>query len=113
MLAVGQLLGGAVDVAGFLLVHQEQVALAGTAGDIDVLADFDEAVGAEDGQPPIAPRRQTIRGEPVYADVAGPAIAAQQNVAEVLEIRILRVGHIAGLGGDYLGAPVKNRNWSA
>ena len=53
--AVGQRDVAAVDVARLLLVDEEQVAAAGPAGDVDVLADLDEAVGAEDGQPAVAP----------------------------------------------------------
>ena len=48
----------AVDVARLLLVDEKQVALAWLAGDVDVLPHLDEAVGAEDRQPAVAPGRQ-------------------------------------------------------
>ena len=42
-------------------VGEEQVVAAGPAGDVDVLAELDVAVGAEDDQPPVAPGRQARR----------------------------------------------------
>ena len=82
---VAQLHLAGVDVPRFLLIGEEQVTAARASGDVDVLADLDEAVGAEDGQAAVAPGRQTVGREPVHADVPGAAIAAQHHVAEVLE----------------------------
>src|SRR5690606_26225036 len=101
--AVRQLDVARLDVAGGFVVRDEQVAAARASCDVDVLADFDEAVGAEDRQPPITPRRQAVRREPVDADVPRAAIAAHQHVAEILEIGVLRVVQIADLRGDDLG----------
>ena len=56
LVAVRQRHAGAVDVARLLLVDEEQVAPAGPPGDVDVLADLDEAVGAEDRQARRRPR---------------------------------------------------------
>ena len=92
----------AVDVAGLLLIDQEQVAAALAPGDVHVLADLDEAVGAEDGQAPVAPRAQALWREPVDADVAGAAVAADHAVAEVLEAGLVGVVQVADLRGDDL-----------
>ena len=43
---------------------------AGPAGDVDVLAQLDVALGAQDHQPAVAPGRQALRGVPVDPDVA-------------------------------------------
>ena len=103
LLAVGQRDVAAVDVARLLLIDEEQVARARPAADVDVLADLDEAVGAENRQPAVAPGRQAVGREPVDADVAGAAVAAQHDVAEVLERRVLRVMDVADLRRDDLG----------
>src|ERR1044071_9722071 len=86
LFAVRELDAAAVDVSGLLLVHEEEVVAAGAARDVHVLADFDEAVRAEDGQTPVAPGAQTVGREPIDADVAGASVAAQHHVAEVLEV---------------------------
>ncbi len=79
------------------------MAAAWPSADVDVLADLDEAVGAEDRQPSVAPRRQAIRREPVHADIAGTAIATDGHVAEILEPGILRIVHVADLRRQHLG----------
>ena len=50
---------GAVDVPRAGPVDQEQVVLAGAPVDVDVLAQLDVALGAEDGQPSVAPGAET------------------------------------------------------
>ncbi len=77
---------------------------SGRFGDVDVLADLDEAVGAEDRQPAVAPGREAVGREPVDAHVSGAAIAAQHHVAEVLEPRVLRVIEVPDLRGHDVGA---------
>ncbi len=104
LLAVRQRDLAGIDVARLLLVDEEQVAAAGAPGDVDVLADLDEAVGAEDRQPAVAPRRQAVRREPVDADVAGAAVAAQHHVAEVFELRDTAGVDVADLRRNDLGA---------
>ena len=59
------------------------------AGDVHVLPHLDVAVGAEDRQAAVAPGGQAVGREPVDADVAGAAVAAQHDVAEVLELRLV------------------------
>ena len=86
-LIVGQGRLPAVDVAGRLAVDQEQVIGAVAPGDVDVLAELDVALGAEDRAAAVAPGRKAVRGVPVDPDVAARALAAQQDLAEVLELR--------------------------
>ena len=45
----------AIDVARLLPIDQEEVVAAGSTADVDVLAQLDVAVGAEDGQASVAP----------------------------------------------------------
>ena len=94
----------AVDVARLLLIDEEQMVAAGPAGDIDVFAQLDVAVGAEDGQTSVAPGRQPVGREPVDTDVAGAAVPGQHHVTEVLELRTVLVRDVADLRGDDLGA---------
>ena len=93
----------AVDVACFLLIDDKQMVAAGTARDVDVLPQFDVALGAENRQPSIAPCRQAVGGEPVQPDVTGAAVAAEHHVAEVLELGLVLVRHVAGLRRDDVG----------
>src|SRR4051812_42008696 len=79
----------AVDVARFLLIDDEQVTLAWLACDVDVLADLDEPIGAENRQPSVAPRRETAWRKPVDADITRTLIAAKRDIAKVLERRVL------------------------
>src|SRR5215203_86692 len=58
----------AVDVVRPLLVADEEVIAAGPASDVDVLAQLDEAIGADDGEASVAPGRESVRREPVVAD---------------------------------------------
>jgi hypothetical protein len=87
----------AVDVARLLAVDNEEMVAAGTAGDVDVLPQLDVALGAEDRQPPVAPGREAVGREPVQADVARAAVAAEHHVAEVLELRLVLVGDVGDL----------------
>jgi len=87
----------AVDVFRGALIHQEHVARARPPGQVDVLAHFDEAIGAEDGHPAIAKHLQSAGGEPVQTKIAGPTIAPHQRVAEVFKLGMLRIRQIADL----------------
>ena len=64
-------------------IDEEEVVRARPAGDIDIFAQLDRAFGAEDEQPPVAPGRQAVGGEPVDADIAarlaGCAAGSRRN----------------------------------
>ncbi len=102
LLAIGQRLLATVDVPSLLLVHQEQVIAAGPPGNVNVLADLDVAFGAKNRQSHVTPGSQSVGSEPVDADVAGPAIAAQHYVAEIVEPRVLRVVNVTDLRGNHV-----------
>ncbi len=84
-------------MARFLLIHQEQVVAPWPATDVDVLADLDEAVGAEDREPSVTPGAEPARRKPVHAHVARSAIATYKSVAEILESGELRVVQVPDL----------------
>src|SRR4051812_8327249 len=92
----------AVDVVRPLLIDDEEMIAAGPAGDVDVLAKLDVAVGAEDGHATIAPGREPIRSEPVHPDVARASVSAHHDVAEVLELWMVRMPDVPHLRGDDL-----------
>src|SRR5258708_12285484 len=72
------------------------------AADVDVLAHLNRAFGADDHQPPVAPGREPIGGEPVDAYISRGAGRVEQYVAEILQLgmgRICAVGH--GRGCDF------------
>ena len=100
---VGQLDVGAVDALRAGAVDDEQVVTARAAGDVDVLAELDVALGAEDDQPSVAPGGQPLRGVPVDADVAVGVVAAQRRLAEVLHGRRLGMGVVGHRAGHHLG----------
>src|SRR5919106_5372379 len=95
--AVGQVHGGAVGVARLLLIDKKQVIAVRPAADIDVLADLDEAVRAEDREAAVSPSPEAVGREPVDADVARSAVPAHQRVAEIFKARIRRIVHVADL----------------
>jgi len=84
----------AIDVARLLVVGEEEVIPARTSGEVDVAADLDVTVGAEQRKTAIAIRRQTVGRKPVDAKVAETAIAAQRRVAEILERGVLLVADV-------------------
>ena len=86
-----------------LAVDQKQVVGAGAPGDIDVFAQLDVALGAEDRAAPVTPRGQAVGRVPVDADVAVAAVAAQQDLAEVLELGLVRIGVVGDRARDDLG----------
>src|SRR5215510_14778129 len=67
------------------------------ASQVGVLADFYEPFRPQNRQPPIAPGIQPVGREPVHADIACAAVAAQHHIAEILEFGMLRVIHVAVL----------------
>src|SRR5260221_2473735 len=101
--AVGQGGGAAIDALGALLVDQEKVVGARLAGDVDIFAGLDIALGAEDDQPAVAPDAEPVRRVPVDADIAGAAIAAQHHLAEILELGLFRIGVVGDMRRYHLG----------
>src|SRR5436853_6442212 len=93
----GQLDIATVHVARLLLVDEEQVISARTASDVDVLPQLDVSIGPEDRQPAITPGAESIGREPVHAHVAASAIATQEHVAEVVQLRELRMREVRDL----------------
>jgi hypothetical protein len=68
-------------------VREEEVVRAWPALDVDILAQLNGSFGADDDQAPVAPGRHALRREPVDTDIARGALAAQDNLAEILEPR--------------------------
>src|SRR5262245_15295023 len=97
--SVRQIASARLHVLGGLAVDHEQVVSARTPGDIHVLPELDVALGAEDDEAAISPRAEPVRGVPVHPDVARPAVAAQHDLAEVLELRPVRELPVGDLGG--------------
>ena len=73
---------------------------AGPAGDVDVLAHLDGALGADDHTAAVAPGVEPVRGEPVDPEVADARIRFEHHLAQVLEPGIVGVGDVAGARGD-------------
>src|SRR5262249_34126173 len=88
---VGQGDVAAVDARDALVVDEEQVVAAGGTVEVDVLAQLHVTGVAENRQPPVAPRRQAVGREPVHTRVTGDVAGAQQHLAEILQLRGLRV----------------------
>jgi hypothetical protein len=88
---VGQRRVTAVDVTGRCAVDQKQVVRALAPGDVDVFAKLDVALGAEDRAAPVAPRGQAVGRVPIDAEVAVAALAAQQDLVEVLDLGLIRL----------------------
>src|SRR5262249_3820455 len=83
------------EVARRFTVDQEQVVGARTAGNVDVLAQLDIAVGPEHGEPPIAPGRQSVGRVPVEAGTAAALVVSPQHLAETREAVAPRDGEHA------------------
>src|SRR5262249_47789090 len=90
----------AIDVAGLLTVHQEQMVGAGAAGNVDVFAQLNIALGAENCQSTIAPVGKSVRCVPVDAHVALGVSAAQQYVAIGIQARVIWIGEVANRRSD-------------
>src|SRR5205085_3864459 len=97
LLTVGQGFFLAVDVARFFFIYDVEVIAAGVTGDVDVLANLDVSIRAQNGQASVSPGVKSIRGKPVYPYVSSTAVAPDCHITKVFELRILRVVNIAGL----------------
>src|SRR5580692_12020292 len=73
------------------------------AADVDVLAHFDRALSADDHQPPVAPSREPIGGEPVDTHISRDAGRAQQHVAEILQLGMVRICPVGYGRGCHFG----------
>src|SRR5678815_4158176 len=87
----------AIDVLHAFLIDQEQMIPARPSSNVDVFSKLHVALSTQNRQPPITPRRQTIRRKPVHSNVAHASIASEHCVAEVLESWRVRVVHVAYL----------------
>src|SRR5690606_29584614 len=95
--SVGKFDLAAVDVPGFFLIDQKKMITTFAAGDVDVFPDLDVSVGAQYGQAAVSPCFQAVGSEPIDPDVAGAAVAAQHNVSEIFELRVLRIMDVSDL----------------
>ena len=87
-----------------LAIDKEKLLAAVGCGDVDVFAQLDVALGAEDEQASVAPRSKASRREPIHAEVAGRAIVGDEVAfPEILQLRILWVRDIPRGGVDDLG----------
>jgi hypothetical protein len=70
-----------------LLVDEVDVVAGLVAADVDVLAQLDVALGAEDDRAAVAPGAEAGGREPVDADVVrGAVVAEERGLAEILEL---------------------------
>src|SRR5512133_2261925 len=83
--AVRQGFPAAVDMLGALVIDQQQMVATRPAGNVDVFAQLDVAIAAQDESTPVAPDTESLRREPVDANVAHAAIAAQHDIAKVIQ----------------------------
>ncbi len=86
-----------IDVARPLLVNQKEMIRAGSAGDVDVFSDLDVAIRPQHGEASIPPAFQALRCKPVHANIPCAAIAAQQQLSKILQLRVcgvMPVGHL-------------------
>src|SRR5918992_944502 len=70
------------------------------ARDVHVFSQLDVALGAEDGEPPVAPGRKAIGRVPVDAKISVPLRAPQEHLSEVLEARVGGVREVADRARD-------------
>jgi xylonate dehydratase len=97
---IGQLVAIAVDVAYARAIREEHVVSRCAPSQIDVLANLDVALSAEDGETGVAPRRETGWREPVDAEVSRSAVALHHRVAEIFELSVFGVLEVADLRGN-------------
>ena len=101
-------LAGNVEVLLALVVDEIDVVAGFLAADVDVFAQLDRALGAEDDGAAVAPRAQAVRGEPIDANVIRrPVVAQERGLAEILELGLVGVGVVGDrrLGDGGVGRP--------
>ena len=81
---------------------------ASTSSNINILTYFHIALSTQDSQATIAPATQAIGRVPVNADIARSfqliwSVAAEQQLAKILEFRVLWVFIVRNLSADNLG----------
>src|SRR5687768_15723706 len=78
----------ATDMMFSLLIHEIQLVALALAAHIEVLAQFNVARSAEDECPPIAPRTETVRIQPVHADIiCRPVFSHEICLPPIFELR--------------------------
>ena len=82
---IGYRQAAAIDVSRRIAIGNEHVIGAGASLDIQVLAQFQGALGADGEQAAVAPGRQAVRGEPVDAGIASGRRGLQHELGEILE----------------------------
>src|SRR5690606_15934906 len=92
-------LAGHFEVMLAFVVHQIDVVAGLLPADIDILAQLDVALGAENRHAAVAPGAQPGRRQPVHADVvAGAVVADEVGLAEILQLGVFRAVEV-GRGG--------------
>ena len=61
-----------------LFIHQKQLVTFRLPADIDIFSHLDITIGAEHECAAVSPCAQTIRSEPVYAEIGSRAVARNQ-----------------------------------
>src|SRR5690606_10312065 len=84
-----------------LFVDQEEVVVAGTAGNIDIFPELNIALGAQDRQTTITPCGQAIRGEPVNPDITRRGGGAHMRVAHILQSGPVSMATIGDIGRNH------------
>jgi len=103
-------LAGDVEMMLATVIDEVDVIAGFLAGDVDVFAELDVALGAEDEGAAVAPGAETIGCEPIDADVVGRAVVAdERSLAEVFEFGVIGIGVIGdgGLGDGGVGGAGK------
>ena len=84
------------DIVLLLAIDDEEMVPRLVAGEVDVLAQFDEALRAEDEGPSVTPDAQPVRSVPIDADLVRRAVVRDKGrLAEVLEFGRLGIRKVA------------------
>ena len=67
---------------------------------INIFAQFNIALRAQNCQPPVAPIGQSIRREPIHTNITRAPVTAQIDLAKILHLRITGV---CVIGGERMG----------
>ena len=68
----------ATDVVFAVVIDEKELIPFGIAGEVEIFAEFDIAIGAEDNGSAIAPSAEAVWGEPIDSNIVGCAVICEE-----------------------------------
>ena len=103
----------ATNVVFAVVIDEKELIPFGIAGEVEIFAEFDISIGAEDDGSAIAPSAKAVGGEPIDPNIVGrPVIREEVGFPPVFKFGMIFVPIVSDLGigdGGAFGATVMEK----